>query len=67
LCIALSTLARVSLYPHLPRGSRQGEGFVYRVTRDEEVLAVGHTIHACITREGNIREFPEALSSQLYK
>jgi hypothetical protein len=31
------------------------------------VLAVGHTIHACITREGNIREFPEALSSQLYK
>jgi acyl-CoA thioester hydrolase len=39
--------------------------FDYRVLRGEEVLALGHTAHACVNRDGDIREFPEALLSQL--
>jgi acyl-CoA thioester hydrolase len=39
--------------------------FDYRVVRDQEVLALGHTVHACISREGEIREFPEPLLAQL--
>ena len=39
--------------------------FDYRVMRDQEVLALGHTIHACVSRDGDIREFPQALLARL--
>ena len=39
--------------------------FDYRILRDHELLVLGHTVHACITREGNIREFPEPLRDRL--
>ncbi len=39
--------------------------FDYRVVRGEELLALGHTVHACVSREGDIREFPAALLAQL--
>jgi acyl-CoA thioester hydrolase len=39
--------------------------FDYRVLRCEDILAHGHTIHACVNRDGDIREFPEALLAQL--
>ena len=39
--------------------------FDYRVLRGEDILAHGHTIHACVSRDGDIREFPEALLAQL--
>jgi len=39
--------------------------FDYRILRDTSLLALGHTIHACVTREGDIREFPEPLLERL--
>ncbi len=39
--------------------------FDYRVLREGEVLVVGHTVHACISRDGDIRELPEPLLAQL--
>ncbi len=39
--------------------------FDYRIVRDDDVLVLGHTVHACITREGDIRELPEPLLAQL--
>ncbi len=39
--------------------------FDYRVLRGEDVLALGHTIHACVSRDGDIRELPEPLLLQL--
>ncbi len=39
--------------------------FDYRVLRDDDVLALGHTVHACVSRDGDIRELPEALLARL--
>jgi acyl-CoA thioester hydrolase len=39
--------------------------FDYRILRESELLVIGHTVHACITRDGNIREFPEPLRDRL--
>jgi acyl-CoA thioester hydrolase len=39
--------------------------FDYRVVRSEDILAMGHTVHACVSREGDVREFPEALLARL--
>ena len=39
--------------------------FEYRVLRDADLLATGHTVHACVDKQGDIREFPAALSERL--
>ncbi len=39
--------------------------FEYRVLRGDELLATGHTVHACIDKQGDIREFPEAVLARL--
>jgi acyl-CoA thioester hydrolase len=39
--------------------------FDYQVVRGDELLALGHTVHACVNREGDIRELPAALLAQL--
>lgn len=39
--------------------------FDYRILRDGELIAVGHTAHACVSREGDIREFPGPLLDRL--
>ena len=39
--------------------------FDYRVVRGDDLLALGHTVHACVSRDGEIREFPEPLLAQL--
>ena len=39
--------------------------FDYRIVRDDDLLVLGHTVHACIGRDGGIREFPAALLAQL--
>ena len=39
--------------------------FEYRVLRGDDLLATGHTIHACVDKQGDIREFPTALSERL--
>jgi acyl-CoA thioester hydrolase len=39
--------------------------FDYRIVRGDDLLVIGHTIHACVSRDGGIREFPDALFAQL--
>jgi acyl-CoA thioester hydrolase len=39
--------------------------FEYRVLRVDDLLATGHTVHACVDKQGDIREFPAALSERL--
>jgi acyl-CoA thioester hydrolase len=39
--------------------------FEYRVLRGDDLLATGHTVHACVDKQGDIREFPAALSERL--
>lgn len=39
--------------------------FDYRVMRDEDLLALGHTVHACVGHDGELREFPEAMLAKL--
>jgi acyl-CoA thioester hydrolase len=39
--------------------------FDYRVLRGAELLALGHTVHACVSRDGNMQEFPEPLLDRL--
>ena len=39
--------------------------FDYRILRGAEVLVIGHTVHACVSRDGDIREFPDPLLAQL--
>jgi acyl-CoA thioester hydrolase len=37
----------------------------YRVLRGEALLAVGHTVHACLDRAGKITKLPESLCRRL--
>jgi len=39
--------------------------FEYKVLRGDDLLATGHTIHACVSKQGDIREFPALLSERL--
>jgi acyl-CoA thioester hydrolase len=39
--------------------------FEYRVLRGDDLLATGHTVHACVDKQGDIREFPAALLERL--
>jgi len=39
--------------------------FEYKVLRGDDLLASGHTLHACVDKQGDIREFPAALSERL--
>lgn len=40
--------------------------FDYEVTRDGEVLAVGHTVHACVTRDRKVLKPPAYLRVLLH-
>jgi acyl-CoA thioester hydrolase len=44
---------------------RASARFEYRVHRDGEVLATGHTVHACVDPEGRIRRMPPELVAAL--
>jgi acyl-CoA thioester hydrolase len=44
---------------------RASARFEYRVLRGEEVLAKGHTVHACVDLEGRIRRLPDELVTRL--
>jgi acyl-CoA thioester hydrolase len=39
--------------------------FDYRILRDGEVLATGHTVHACVDLEGHVQRMPEELVARL--
>jgi acyl-CoA thioester hydrolase len=49
----------------LAEARRASARFTYRVLRDGEVLATGHTVHACVGRDGKIRRMPAELIAAL--
>jgi acyl-CoA thioester hydrolase len=44
---------------------RASARFEYRVMRGEELIATGHTVHACIDRQGRVQRLPAPLVSHL--
>ena len=44
---------------------RASARFDYRLLRGDEVLATGHTVHACVDLEGRIRRMPRELVDRL--
>jgi acyl-CoA thioester hydrolase len=44
---------------------RASARFGYRVLRGEDVLATGHTVHACVDLDGRIQRMPKELLARL--
>jgi acyl-CoA thioester hydrolase len=44
---------------------RASARFGYRIVRDGDVLATGHTVHACVDLEGRVRRMPAELLARL--
>jgi len=49
----------------LAEARRATARFRYRVLREDELLATGHTVHACVDLEGRVRRMPAGLLSSL--
>ena len=49
----------------LTEAGRATARFGYRVLRGDEVLATGHTVHACVDAEGRVRRMPRDLLDRL--
>jgi acyl-CoA thioester hydrolase len=44
---------------------RASARFDYRIVRGEELLATGHTVHACVDLDGRVRRMPPELLARL--
>jgi acyl-CoA thioester hydrolase len=44
---------------------RASARFGYRIVRDDEVVATGHTVHACVDLDGRVRRMPPELLERL--
>jgi acyl-CoA thioester hydrolase len=44
---------------------RASARFEYRILRGDELLATGHTVHACVDLDGRVRRLPEELLTRL--
>src|SRR5512138_2460689 len=44
---------------------RASARFEYRIVRGDELLATGHTVHACVDLDGRIRRMPPELLARL--
>ena len=49
----------------LEEARRASARFGYRVMRDDDLLATGHTVHACVDREGKVKRMPADLVAAL--
>jgi acyl-CoA thioester hydrolase len=49
----------------LGEARRASARFEYRVVRDGEVLVTGHTVHACVDRDGRVKRMPKELLARL--
>jgi acyl-CoA thioester hydrolase len=49
----------------LAEARRASSRFEYRIVREGEVLATGHTVHACVDLEGRIQRMPRELLERL--
>lgn len=55
----------VTVETSLVEARRASARFEYRVLRGEELLATGHTVHACVDAGGRIRRLPRELLERL--
>ncbi len=55
----------VAVETSLEEVGRASARFRYRVVRDGEVLATGHTVHACVDAEGRVQRMPRVLLDRL--
>jgi acyl-CoA thioester hydrolase len=44
---------------------RASARFAYRIVRGDDVLATGHTVHACVDLEGRVKRMPPDLLQRL--
>ena len=44
---------------------RASARFGYRIVRDGEIVATGHTVHACVDLEGRVQRMPRELLEKL--
>jgi len=49
----------------LDEARRASARFAYRILREGELLATGHTVHACVDLEGKVRRMPPGLLQKL--
>jgi acyl-CoA thioester hydrolase len=49
----------------LTEARRATARFGYRIVRDGEVVATGHTVHACLDRSGRVQRMPKELLEAL--
>ncbi len=49
----------------LPEAGRASARFTYRILRDAELLAEGHTVHACVDAKGRVKRLPRDLVERL--
>jgi acyl-CoA thioester hydrolase len=49
----------------LGKVGRASARFDYRVLRDEELIATGHTVHACIGRDGKVQRLPASFLARV--
>jgi acyl-CoA thioester hydrolase len=45
----------------LVEAGRASARFEYRIVRESEILACGHTVHACVGADGRVRRLPPEL------
>jgi len=55
----------VTIEVSLEEARRASARFGYRVMREAELLATGHTVHACVDREGRVKRMPAELVAAL--
>jgi acyl-CoA thioester hydrolase len=49
----------------LAEARRASARFEYRILRDGELIATGHTVHACVDLDGRVRRMPRELLDRL--
>ncbi len=55
----------VRVETRLTEARRASARFGYRILRGEELLATGHTVHACVDLDGRVQRMPRELLDRL--
>jgi acyl-CoA thioester hydrolase len=55
----------VSVFTSIARLGKASVRFEYRLARGDEVLATGHTVHACVSRAGQVVALPGSVVTLL--
>lgn len=55
----------VTVETYVAEVRRASARFEYRIVRDGEIMATGHTLHACVDLEGRVTRMPRELVERL--